>query len=52
MATIQQLPAYPAVTRYTAPAAVSLMGPADPGSAIALMGPADSGGTPVMCPAR
>ena len=47
MTTIQQLPAHPAVTdqvpavtQYTAPAAIALMGPADPGSAIPLMGSA------------
>jgi len=52
MTTIQQLPAHPAVTdqdqapavtRYTAPAAIALMGPADPGSAIPLMGSAAHG---------
>ena len=50
MTTIQQLPAHPAVTdqvpavtQYTAPAAIALMGPAGPGSAIPLMGSAAPG---------
>jgi len=50
MSTIQQLPTYPAVTdqapvvtRYTAPAAIPLMGFAAAGVSIALMGTAAPG---------
>jgi len=52
MTTIQQLPAYPAITheaptgtRNTGPAAIPLMGPEAPGSAIPLMGLAAAGTT-------
>ena len=50
MTTIQQLPAYPAITheaptgtRNTGPAAIPLMGPEAPGSAIPLLGSAAPG---------
>ena len=47
MTTIQQLPTYPAVTDQ-APVVTRYIAPA----AIPLMGPADSGETALMCPAR